>query len=125
LARRRRIKLEELINEPWVLPPPDSVAWSVAMESFQASGLDYPRATVIAEPFEVRMSFVATGRFLSICPNSALKFSARSTELKVLPVRQQPSQVPVGIITLKKRTISPISRLFIDGTREVAKQLSR
>jgi hypothetical protein len=32
---------------------------------------------------------------------------------------------PVGIITLKKRTLSPVARLFIEQAREVAKPLSR
>src|SRR5262245_36466664 len=30
-ARRRRIKLAELVNEPWALPPPDNVASAAVM----------------------------------------------------------------------------------------------
>src|SRR6266850_543616 len=47
-ARRRRIELSELVNEPWALPPPDSVIGSVAMEAFRASGVEYPRTTVVS-----------------------------------------------------------------------------
>ena len=36
-TRRRRIELAELVSESWVLPPPDSVTGSVAMEAFRAS----------------------------------------------------------------------------------------
>jgi len=39
-ARRRKIELAELVNEPWVLPPPRSVVASLALETFRASGLD-------------------------------------------------------------------------------------
>ena len=46
-VRRRRIELAELVNEPWVLPPPESAFGSVVMEAFRASGLDYPRTTVV------------------------------------------------------------------------------
>ena len=53
-ARRRRIALAELANESWVLPPPDSVIGSVAMEAFRSSGLNYPRTTVVTLPAEVR-----------------------------------------------------------------------
>ena len=87
-ARRRRIALAELANESWVLPPPDSVIGSVAMEAFRASGLDYPRTTVVTLPAEVRISLLATGRFLSIFPASVLRFPITRTELKVLPVKQ-------------------------------------
>jgi len=49
-TRRRRVELAELVNEPWVLPPPESLLGSVVTDAFRASGLDYPRAIVIAEP---------------------------------------------------------------------------
>lgn len=124
-SRRSRIELAELVNEPWVLPPPESVLGSVAMEAFRASGLDYPRINVIVEPADVRISLLATGRFISIFPNSVFKFSARKPELKVLPVRQTLRTVAVGIVTLKNRTLSPLPRLFIDSAREVAKELTK
>ena len=73
-VRRRRIALAELVNEPWVLPPPESVIGSVAMEAFRTSGLDYPRTTVVAISPEVRISLLATGRFLTIFPMSELRF---------------------------------------------------
>jgi DNA-binding transcriptional LysR family regulator len=119
-ARRRRIELAELVSEPWVLPPPESLLGSMVMEFFRASGLDYPSATVIVDPFEVRISLLASGRFISIF-SSAL--SARRPELKVLPVRQPLMRVPVEIVTLKNRTISPAAQLFIDSSRQIAKQL--
>jgi DNA-binding transcriptional LysR family regulator len=34
---RRKIKLAELVNEPWTLPPPDSGTGSLAIEAFRAS----------------------------------------------------------------------------------------
>jgi DNA-binding transcriptional LysR family regulator len=40
-ARRRRIELAELVNESWVLPPPDSLIWPLVMEAFRDSGLPY------------------------------------------------------------------------------------
>ncbi len=62
-VRRRRIELAELANESWVLPPPRSVIGSVATEAFRASGLDYPRTTVVTDSPQVRISLLATGRF--------------------------------------------------------------
>jgi DNA-binding transcriptional LysR family regulator len=123
-ARRRRIALAELVNESWVLPPPESAIGSVAMEVFRASGLDYPRTTVVAVPPEVRMSLLATGRFLTIFPMSQLRFSLRRPELKVLPVDFPMGHLPLGIVTLKNRTLSPTARLFIEHAREVAKPLA-
>jgi DNA-binding transcriptional LysR family regulator len=124
-ARRRRIELTELVNEPWVLPPPGSATGSVAMAAFRANELDYPRATVITDSIEVRMSLLATGRFISIFPDSIWRFSSGRAELKVLAVRQPLTTMPVGVITLKKRTLSPPAKLFINSARELAKQLTK
>jgi DNA-binding transcriptional LysR family regulator len=124
-ARRRRIELSELMNESWVLLPPRSVLGSAAMQIFRASGLDYPRATVFAAPSEVRMSLLTTGRFLTIVPASALRFPTRRPEIKVLPVELPPAHLPIGIVTLKNRTLSAVARLFIENARDVARQLAK
>jgi len=124
-AGRRKIDAAELVNESWVLPPPENPAGAHAMEAFRASGLDYPRTTVFAVPPDVRMSLLATGRFLTIFSNSALRFPSRRSELKVLPIKLPLARVPVGIVTLKNRTLGPTARLFIDTAREVGKTLTK
>jgi DNA-binding transcriptional LysR family regulator len=124
-VRRRRIELAELVSQSWILPPPESQIGSVAMEAFRARGLDYPRVTVVTGTPQVRISFLATGRFLSIFPASALRFPTRHLELKVLPVELPVARVPIGIVTLKNRTLSPVAQLFIEHAREVAKPLAK
>src|SRR5450759_1310546 len=90
-VRRRRIELAELANESWVLPPPASVIGSVVMEAFRASGLDYPRVTVVTDSPHMRISLFATGRLVTIFPASALKLPTRRSEIKVLPVELPPA----------------------------------
>ena len=124
-ARRRRIELADLVNEPWVLPPPESSLASVAMEAFRNSGLDFPRATVVAVSPEVRISLLALGRFLTIFPTSVLKFPTKRPGINVLPVKLPVSRAPVGTVTLKNRTLSPVARIFIEEAREVAKTLAK
>ena len=123
-VRRRRIALAELVDEPWVLPPPEGMLGPAYLEAFRASALDYPRTTVFAAPPGVRLSLLASGRFLTIVPISVLRFSKRP-EVKVLPVKLQYAEVPVGIITLKNRTLSPVVQLFVDEARDVAMSLAR
>jgi DNA-binding transcriptional LysR family regulator len=124
-ARRRSIDLIELANELWALPPPETTTGMVALSAFRACGLEYPRTTVIAEPVDVRITMLATGRFITIFPASVFRFSARRPEMKILPVKQELSRVPVGIIMLKNRTVSPLAQQFIESSREVAKQLMK
>jgi DNA-binding transcriptional LysR family regulator len=102
-ARRRGIALAELMNEPWALPPPESGLGQLTMKAFRACGLDHPRTSVVSPTPEVRLSLLATGRFLSIFPTSFLKFPTRRPELKVLPVELPMACVQNGIITPKSR----------------------
>jgi DNA-binding transcriptional LysR family regulator len=124
-ARRRRLKLAELVRESWVLPPPETVIGSVATEAFRAGKLEYPRTTVVATPPEVRISLLATGHFLTILPASALQFPTGRPEIKVLPVELPIAQVPNGIVTMKNRALSPVAKLLIEKSREVARPLAR
>jgi DNA-binding transcriptional LysR family regulator len=107
-----------------VLPPPDRGLGPVFVEAFRAGGLDYPRAAVIAFPPEVRINLLATGRFLTILPRSILRFAKRP-DIKILPVELQHARVPIGIVTLKNRSLSPVAQLFIKTALEVAKPLAR
>jgi len=120
-SRRRRIALADLAGESWVLPPPGSQIASIATEAFRASGLALPRATVVTDSPHVRMALVATGRFVTILPASALRASVARGALKALPVTLPPARLPHGIATLKNRTLGPVAQLFIDAAKEAAK----
>jgi DNA-binding transcriptional LysR family regulator len=124
-ARRRNIQISELADESWVLPPPESVIGSIVMKTFRASGLDYPRATVVTDSPHMRVSLLATGRFITVFPASALRFLAKGSALKVLPVDLPMAHRPNGIVTLKDRALSPVAQLIIDSARELAKPMAK
>jgi DNA-binding transcriptional LysR family regulator len=123
-ARRRKVELSELVDEWWAMPPLGTEPGRFYAELFRAKGLDCPRARVVSFSIGMRASLLSSGHFLTFLPLSALRFPARQTSIKALPI-ELPTIGPVGIATLKKRTLSPSAKLFIDGTREVAKQMAR
>src|SRR5262249_43226908 len=43
-VRKRSIALADLMDESWLLPPPDRALGPVFLDAFRASGLAYPRA---------------------------------------------------------------------------------
>jgi DNA-binding transcriptional LysR family regulator len=124
LTRRRKIDLAELINEAWVHSPLESLPGLRFAEAFQAHGLELPRAIVTAAPLQLQNTLLATGRFLTMLPATMLHFSADRLQLKILPVKLLTKPWPVGIVTLKDRTLSPVAQLFMDCARKVAKPLS-
>lgn len=120
-VRRRRIELADLVTESWVLPPATGSA-SVAMDAFRASGLDYPRVTLVTDSLEVRMRLLATGRFLSIVPASSLDFPAMRPALRILPIKLPNARAKLGIVTLKNRALSSAARVFVEHAREISKE---
>ena len=115
----------ELLNEAWTLPPPETPPGAVAMEVFRASGLGYPRATVVGTPSDSADEPPWHGTFLTIFPTSALSFPTKRPEIKVLPVDLPVANLPIGVVTLKSRTLSPVALLFIDAARDIAKPITR
>jgi DNA-binding transcriptional LysR family regulator len=124
-ARRRKVRLAALVNEPWIFMPPDNRINSYFAEAFHAQGLDVPRESVTASSMHLRHGLLATGRYLTMMPASLLRFNAkRWSSFKVLPINLGLRPRQCVIITLKNRTLSPVVRLFIEDARAVAKSVS-
>ena len=124
-ARRKKIALAELSNEPWILFPANSVTGFYVAEAFRANDVEVPRQSVTSFSLEVRMHLLATGRYLTILQGSVLRFNAKPWLLKALPVDLCIPPVPMGVFTLKNRTVSPVVQLFIEYAREVAKSMTK
>ena len=121
--RRRHIELSELIHEPWVLPPPQSFPGMLVAEVFQGAGLKPPARAVICGSLQMSDALVAAGQYLAVYPGSVLRLGSKHRAIRILPVKLPLHSSPVGIVTLKNRTVSPTARLFIDCAREVTKPL--
>jgi len=123
-SRRRKVKLAELVNEPWTWPA-GATFDAMVVEAFRASGVKPPRAAVYADAVNMRLRLAATGRFLTVVPSLMLKLPTKRVSLKVLPIEFPTMYRQIGIITLKNRTLNPLAKLFIEHTREVAKTLAK
>jgi DNA-binding transcriptional LysR family regulator len=123
-TRRRNIKLGDLIDEPWTLPRPDSAAGALVADTFRACGLDLPPSRVICNSIQMHSGLLADGAFLAMYPRSLLRFGAKRLAIKVLAVDLPKRTSPVGIVTLKNRTVSPVAQLFIEAVRAVSKPLA-
>jgi DNA-binding transcriptional LysR family regulator len=119
-ARRRNLTLADLIDEPWVLAQPGSLARSLHDEVFRKCGLDPPSATVLTVSLHLYMRLIETGRWLGLVPASVMRFGGRQMHLKILPVKVSSPPAPVGFITVKDRTLTPLAERFIECTRTVA-----
>ncbi|HEY1361450.1 MAG TPA: LysR family transcriptional regulator [Xanthobacteraceae bacterium] len=120
-ARRRRIKLDELVHEPWVLPPSGSAVGAIILEAFRARGFAPPAATVVMQSANIRAKLAASGRFLTVIPEFSLTLPGRDPSLKALPVELPDARRTMRILSLRNHSLSPLAELFIDSMRALAK----
>jgi DNA-binding transcriptional LysR family regulator len=125
LARRRKLTLAELVNEPWVQLPEESLFGSMVVDVFRAAGHEPPTPTVVTHSEYLKNDFVAKGRFLTVLPSFMLKVPGWHPRLKALPVALPNTRAPIGLITLKGRMLTPLAQLFIETVRVIAKPMAQ
>jgi DNA-binding transcriptional LysR family regulator len=124
-ARSRRLTLADLAEERWVLPPADTIAGILAAEWFRAGNLKMPRTSVTTLSIHLCCRLAATGQYVTTLPMSVLRGAHHDRLLKVLPIKLPVQLRPVGIVTLKNRTLSPVAKRFIECVHHTAKQQIR
>jgi DNA-binding transcriptional LysR family regulator len=125
LTRRRMLTLADLVNEPWVQLPPDSLFGSMVAEFFRSNGHEPPRATVVTHSEYLKNDFLAKGRFLTVLPSFMLKVSGWHPKLKALPVALPNTRAPIALITLKGRMLTPLAQLVLDNIRHLSKPMAQ
>jgi DNA-binding transcriptional LysR family regulator len=118
-ARSRKLKLADLDDERWVLPPAETMPGHLAAELFRAGGAKVPRSPITTLSIHLCCQLAASSQFVTMLPSSVLRYGNLDRPLKILPIKLTEQSRPVGIVTLKNRTLSPAARLFIDCARKI------
>jgi len=122
--RRRKLRLGDLADHAWCLPQGEMLTGALMRQVFKAAGLNEPRVAVNCGSMQLQTALVETGRYLSMVPESFVKLRARKEGFQILRVTDfKISPPPIGITTLKARTLSPATTMFIECARQVTKQL--
>ena len=124
-SRRRKLTLSEFVDAPWILSTLEVESGSPFVEAFRAANLPIPTATIFSNSLHLRISLLATGRYLTLVPGSALRFGPGAALLKALPVALPRWHLPTAIFTLKGRMLSPVAQVFADCVREVARPFAQ
>jgi DNA-binding transcriptional LysR family regulator len=119
-ARSRSPSLADLAAERWILPPDDTMPGLLAAELFRAGGADLPRASITTLSIHLCCQLAASSKFVTMLPASVLRFGKLDQSLKILPINLASQRRPVGIVTLKSRTLTPAARLFIECMHRTA-----
>src|SRR5580698_8747756 len=85
-ARRRKVDLAELVDEPWVLTESDTMSYLRLAEAFSARGLGVPKRILQTLSTHLRVNLAASGSHITTIPNSTLRVYGDRFSLKALPV---------------------------------------
>ena len=117
-TRRRRLSLVELVDEPWVLPPYDSVRGPLIANIFRADGIQQPQPSVATLSLQLTTTLIATGRFFGFVPRSVAGAKGARSQLCILPLRIPDHQIAVDVITIKHPTLSRLVESLIECARK-------
>ena len=123
-ARRRKIDLAELANQPWILGRPGSWSYSCVAEAFEARGLEIPKPSLVSLSLALRAQLLGVGPYLTALANSVMRINADRYGLVVLPIDLPPRPWPVLIVKLRNRSLAPVVERFITCAREVIKSVA-
>jgi DNA-binding transcriptional LysR family regulator len=122
-ARRRKVDLTELVDEPWVITESDTLSYLRLKEAFAARGLGMPKRIVQTVSTHLRVNLAASGSHIATLPNSTLRVYGERFALKALPVDFPDRSWPAVIVTLKNRTLSPVVERFIQHVRDFTRPM--
>jgi DNA-binding transcriptional LysR family regulator len=117
-VRRRKLKLADLVDEKWILLPPEMPESEYVASAFRSQGLTPPRARVTNLSLHMRAALLESGDLLSVFPPDLL---SQYPAIKALPIDLGLQPRPIAIVTLKNRALSPAAELFISQMRATAK----
>ena len=124
-SRRRGVQLADLEGEPWVFPPTEGFLTKIIRAAFEEQGLNVPRATVTTSSTYALSVLVANGPFLAMHPQTMLTTPNKHPQLTTVDLRLPSTRGPIGLITLKNRSLSSIAKLFLESAADVSKHVPR
>src|SRR5262245_44184263 len=96
-ANRRKINLAELVDEPWILPAPDTWNYTRLSEAFLARGLSMPRARVVTLSPQLRARLLVNGHYIVPFQSFSLQL-LDAHAIKILPVDLPDRHAPITLI---------------------------
>jgi DNA-binding transcriptional LysR family regulator len=119
LVGRADVELEDLIEQPWVLPPPGSLVRDRLTAMFLQEGLPQPSNIVEASSLPVIAMLLMQSNMVVAMPETAVRSYCDAGMLAVL-VRNLPLGVGgFGLITRRNSKLAPAAQLMLEALREL------
>lgn len=123
LAGRRELQLEDLIEQPWILPPVGSLVRDKLTEMFTQHGLSRPTNIIEADSLPVITGLLRNSNLVVTLPEVAVHSCCKAGLLTVLLRNLPLSLGGFGLITRRDHKFSPGAQVTLNILREEAERL--
>lgn len=123
-ARRRKVRLADLMDDHWVLGRTELMDASPVARAFADAGLDMPARVTASGSLHTRYRMLDGSASVTVVPHSLLAFGDVAKRFRVLPIEMPPWEFPTMVLTLRNRALPPAAHLFLDHLRRLARPLT-
>jgi len=119
LVTRKKLTWPELLEERWVMPPPDCIFSEFVQRTLDANGLEMPRGTIESFSINIQFGMVLHGGMLAFGMRSQFDFTPGKVMLVRLPFEIPSAGRAVAAVSLKSHVLSPLAQQLIGHIRDL------
>lgn len=123
LAQRRRVRIQDLVDQTWVMPPADSLLRERINAMFLQHGLALPARIVETTSVPVINNLLRRCDMLVALPEEVVRPYCDSGMLQVLPIDTRIRMDAFGLVTRRGHRLSPHADEALDALRDAARDI--
>jgi DNA-binding transcriptional LysR family regulator len=123
LAGRKDLQLENLIQQPWILPPAGSLLRERVTARLVEQGLPLPTNIVETASLPLITALLEQSNMIAALPQEAVQASCKAGLLSVLVSNLPLGLGAFGLITRRNHKLSQAAQLMLSTLRELAGQV--
>ena len=123
LAGRKDLQLEDLIGQPWILPPAGSLLRDRVATKLLEQGLQLPTNIVETASLPLITALLQQSNMIAALPQESVQAACRAGHLAILVGNLTLGVGAFGLITRRNHKLSHAAQLMLSTLRELAGQV--
>jgi DNA-binding transcriptional LysR family regulator len=125
LARKRRLGLRDLVNEPWLLPLPETTLRRQIERAFLEANAPLPRNIIESISILTNRALLRKSDCIGVMPYHVALDDVEQQLLAILPVKLKSVDSPVGAILRAPGDLPPAAAALLECLRVAARDVPR
>ncbi len=123
LARKRRLSLRELANQPWLLPLPETALRRQIERAFVEADAPLPRNVIESVSILTNRALLRKSDCIGVMPYHVALDDVELGLLAILPVKLKSIETPVGAILRAPGKLPPAAAALLDCLRLAGREV--